>query len=335
MELIGSKYREIGRIDRPTCFTRETFQGADERQWREKRCTRRSEIRAADRERNLAADLYSAAQGARDHRHFLVGLAWGGGWTRGSRDSFAGWGGKLAVKTVSACWRSIYTLPRQNTGLSFIGHRRHLPTLCGTFAFKNVRARRDMGVDASAAGSLRPFGGCHLGGAGRPWARGPQAGSGRFGGDWPAIWKEASRWWWPPMGSYDVIGGIGTGVFCPPGTRSDEIPGVELTDRLPLSPAIDPETWMRASPLSHVRAAGAAVFLDFPAAVRINVDDEGRRLLAAQTLHFAEMLEQTGFGVSVVPVSGCRAFLDVRTAWTEPDSRPAQVLPEVVELPTQ
>ena len=33
-----------------------------------------------------------------------------------------------------------------------------------------------------------------------------------------------------------------------------------------------------------------------------------------QTLHFAEMLEQTGFGVSVVPVSGAPgAFLDVRT----------------------
>ena len=91
MELIGQN-REIGRIDRPTCFTRETFQGADERQARD--CTRRSKSGQRTGE-NLAADLYLPPKG-KGPSPLLVGLH-GGGWTRGSRDSFAGWGGKLAA----------------------------------------------------------------------------------------------------------------------------------------------------------------------------------------------------------------------------------------------
>jgi len=265
------------------------------------------EIRAADR-RNLAADLYLPPKG-KGPSPLLVGLH-GGGWTRGSRDSFAGWGGKLAANGFGLLAID-YTLataeyPSFPSAIADIAHAlRHVAEHAG-----------DMGVDASQLGLFGLSAGAHLA-ALAALGRGDPRLAAAVGGDLGNL--ESVKVVVAAYGIYDVMAHWN---WCR--DRSDEIPGVELM--IGASPAEDPETWMRASPLSHVRAAGARP--DF--LLLYGVDDEVVDP-RGQTLHFAEMLEQTGFGVSVVPVSGAGHFW-MSEPMDEPDSRPAQVLPEVVEF---
>lgn len=258
--------------------------------------------------RSLAADLYLPPRGE-GPPPLLVGVH-GGGWTRGSRESFAGWGGKLAAHGVGllAIDYALATPERPSfpLAISDIAHAlRHVADHAG-----------EMCVDASRLGLFGLSAGAHLATL-AALGRGDPELQTALGGD--VAYLDRVRVVVAAYGIYDLPAHWN---WCR--ARSDEIPGAELM--IGASPAQDPKTWRLVSPLSHVHAAGGRPDFLLLYGTEDEVVDTG-----SQTLQLAEMLEQTGFAVSVVAVAGAGHFW-MSAPMDEADSRPAQVLPEVIEF---
>lgn len=265
------------------------------------------EIRASDG-RSLAGDLYLPPRG-NSPAPLLVGLH-GGGWTRGSRSSFAGWGRKLGEHGIGLLAIDYMLAAPQHPSfpsvISDIARAlRHVVEHAG-----------DMRVDASRMGLFGLSAGAHLA-ALAALGRNESKLQAALGDD--VIHLDLIK---VVVAAYGIFDLPAHWNWCR--DRSDEIPGVELMTGAP--PEEEPETWRLASPVSHVRAVGARP--DF--LLLYGVDDEVVDP-RSQTLHFAEMLAQTGIGASVVPVAGAGHFW-MSEPMDEPDSRPAQVVPEMIDF---